>query len=96
VIETTVPNLRRRYVYDGYRHTKSSPPLWLFFWSTSFSLIHSWIYNFFPQEQVDPSAQGVPRSAIKIYKRIWINNINKVTISCCPNTAIGSTTNDKS
>jgi hypothetical protein len=27
VIETTVPNLRRRYVYDGYRHTKSSLPL---------------------------------------------------------------------
>jgi hypothetical protein len=41
---------------------------------------------------VNPSAQGVPSSTIKVYKEVRINNI-KMIISQCPDMAKGSTTN---
>jgi hypothetical protein len=41
----------------------------------------------FEKRVVTGPAQDVPRSISKVYKRNHINNINKVTISLCPNIA---------
>jgi hypothetical protein len=45
-------------------------------------------------KKADLSAQDVQRSSTKVYKKVQVNNMNKNTISRCPNKAMGSTTSN--